>query len=97
MQDFVFSGLFASLGFFAVFNLVEIIVFALTKFPKSGRFFEYEIKEHFNLFNELMILALCFACLIASTPYMFHSDVVRYLGSQYKPTMEKWIKQKYGN
>lgn len=96
IQEFVFLGLFAPLGCFAIFNLIEIIVFALTKFPKSGRFFEYEIKEN-SVFIIPLILAIFLAFLIASSPYFIQPFVKNYLGSQYKPTMEKWIKQKYGN
>lgn len=93
IRDFVFSGFFAPLLFFAFFNFIEIIVFLFAKFPKSGRFFEYEIDENFNFISPA-VFAYFVAFFIASTPYFAYPFVKNYLGSQYEPIMEKLIEQK---
>lgn len=93
IKTFVFDGFFAPLLFFAFFNFIEIIVFLFAKFPKSGIFFEYEIDENFD-FTFPAVFAYVVAFFIASTPFFAYPFVKDYLGSQYKPTMEKLIEQK---
>ena len=83
----MFSGFFVPLLCFAFFNFIEIIVFSFAKFP------EYKINE-----NTQFMIPVIFACLLASlmanTAYIAEFLVKNYLASQYKPTMEKLIKQK---
>ncbi|MBQ9183929.1 MAG: hypothetical protein IJ780_03700 [Neisseriaceae bacterium] len=99
IQEFVFSGLFSSLACFAIFNFIEIMIFLLVRFPKSGRFFEYEeeTEENHLDFMSPAVFAGCLAFIIASSPYIIYPFVKNYLGSQYEPTMERLIEQKQNN
>ena len=98
VEEFIFWGLFAPLLSFAFFNFVEIIVFLFAKLRKSGCFLEYETNEYKTKEDFKFLIPVIFACflgfLIAITPYLAKPFVKNYLGSQYKPTMEKLIEQK---
>lgn len=90
IERFVFSGLFSPLLYFALFNLIEIFVFLLVKFPQEGKSFE-QAKFNILKFILTLFLTILMALFIANTPYFFENSVKRYLGTQYEPIMEKLI------
>ena len=92
IAEFTYVSLFAPLLWFILFNLIEIFVFLIAKFPKEGK---YSQQTQYNISNFIVSIFLSIfiaVFVIASTPNFLKPFVQIYLGSQYESTMEKLIK-----